>query len=49
MSLTVDSMAEGTQAFSVSIQGAFPPTIMFDSSEQLVIEIKDIDGNRYST
>ena len=48
VSLTVDSMVEGTQAFSVSIQGASPPTILFNTTEQLMIEIKDINGSAYS-
>ena len=49
VSLTEDDTVEGTQAFSVSIQSATPPTIvMFDSSEELAIQIIDIDGNSCS-
>ena len=50
VSLTDDDTVEGTQAFNVSIQSAMPSTIiMFDSSEEVVIQIMDIDGNTYST
>ena len=50
VSLTDDDTVEGTQAFSVSIQSATPPTIItFDFSEELVIQIMDVDGKNYST
>ena len=43
VSLTDDMIAEGTQTFSMSIQSV-SPTGSFDSSEMVVIEIMDNDG-----